>query len=83
LHRQSAQPHPVKVRRRALGLSQANLATLAGLKQPTISCIESGIRRRHLLETVEKLAAGLQTTPEKLGEEVRFWQQQTKGTPAA
>ncbi|MFI0372134.1 helix-turn-helix transcriptional regulator [Actinomadura sp. 1N219] len=34
----------IRVRRRALGLTQAGLAELTGLKQPVISRLESGSR---------------------------------------
>lgn len=48
------------------GLSQGELATLAGISQAQLSRIEAGLIDRPSFETVRKLAAALRTRPEKL-----------------
>lgn len=50
----------VKLRRRELGLTQAGLAKLAGISQPTISTLERG--GTSSTRDIVKLAAALQTT---------------------
>lgn len=57
---------PILRRRRAeLGLTQIELATLAGVTQNYLSLVESG-HRQPSLETLAGLAAGLQVPPSYL-----------------
>lgn len=51
--------------RETLGLQQAELAKRVGMERTSIVNIEAG-RQRLLLQTVEKLAAALGTTPKTL-----------------
>ena len=55
----------MKARRLELGLTQAQLAKAVGVQQPVIAQMESG-RNVPLLTVVEKIAKGLDITPEAL-----------------
>jgi len=59
----------VKKRRIALGLSQVNLAKMAGIKQPSLSYIENHPSQSIKQSTLVSLAAALQIAPEELYEE--------------
>lgn len=59
----------VKKRRIALGLSQVNLAKMAGIKQPSLSYIENHPSQSIKQSTLVRLAAALQITPEELYED--------------
>ncbi len=56
----------IKARRAELGLTQADVATLAGIKPPSLHDIESGRTKRPAGDTLVKLAKILKTTPEQL-----------------
>ena len=62
---------PISFRLKALreeaGLSQADLANLAGIRQATVSDLESGKSRR-LLDVIDKLC---RTLSEELGRDVQ------------
>ena len=53
----------VVARRKALGLTQKELADTAGISRAILSLIESGRRHQVELETLSRLAAGLQIAP--------------------
>jgi len=56
----------------ANGYSQAELAALTGISQPTICHIEQGIKTNPKWETVAKLASKLNVTPvELLGDSIQ------------
>lgn len=59
----------VKKRRIALGLSQVNLAKMAGIKQPSLSYIENHPSQSIKQSTLVRLAIALQIAPEELYEE--------------
>ena len=58
---------PIRLRlrelRRARGWSQADLGRKAGVRQATISRLESGTATKLSLEVLEKLAAALEVDP--------------------
>lgn len=56
----------IESRRRALGLSQNELARRAGINHPTLFKIESGQRRNPSIGIVVKIARALGTTAEAL-----------------
>lgn len=56
----------VVARRKALGLTQQALADRSGVSRPIIGLIEAGRRSRVELETLGKLAAGLEIDPRAL-----------------
>lgn len=61
----SLRERPIKQARLKLGMSQAELAEIVGLKQSNISAIESG-QRTPEYATAEKLAVALGTTVEMI-----------------
>jgi len=66
---------PLRVRlrelRESVGLSQAALADQAGVRQASISALETGKARRADFSTIERLAKVLGVRPHELFETVR------------
>ncbi|MFA5056475.1 MAG: helix-turn-helix transcriptional regulator [Opitutaceae bacterium] len=56
----------LKSRRLALGLTQRQVADLAAMPQPAYARLESGGRENPRIDTLQRLAKALRTTPDKL-----------------
>lgn len=63
----------IRALRKARGLNQGELAGKIGIKQPSLSDIESGATKELMAETLLKIAAALETNP--------LWLQTGKGSP--
>jgi transcriptional regulator with XRE-family HTH domain len=57
----------LKEHRKRRGLTQEELAKIAGVGRATIAAIETGKRRRVRLATVQRLARALKVRPHELG----------------